>query len=81
MSAHYQYPHMCQADHQRIGHSDSETETCPLCEALARLRAIEARYESDIEEALWFGIDYRDGGGFKDDVLAAWNERAEIGRK
>lgn len=35
------YPHMCRDGHVQIGHSDSENEMCPLCVALAQVRAAE----------------------------------------
>lgn len=46
------YPHMCQIEHVKIGHSYSETEACPLCDmrderdtALARVDVLEKALE------------------------------------
>ena len=44
------YPHMCRDGHERIGHSDSEHEMCPLCRA--RAERDEARRKA-LEDALW----------------------------
>lgn len=33
----YNYPHMCCMGHQEIGHSDSDSELCPLCAAYGEL--------------------------------------------
>lgn len=45
------YPHMCRDDHQQIGHSDSESERCPLCRAndqIAALREQIAEMEGEL---------------------------------
>ena len=44
------FPHMCADDHPRIGHSDSESEMCPLCVAQAELERLRAEL-SAIKEA------------------------------
>jgi hypothetical protein len=35
------YPHMCRDGHAEIGHSDSESEMCPLCVSNAKLAEAE----------------------------------------
>ena len=48
------FAHMCQDEHVRIGHKDSEYERCPLCRVLdelaalkAALRALDRFYQAD----------------------------------
>lgn len=41
------YPHMCRDGHVQIGHSDSESEICPLCGALEALRYFAALKDCD----------------------------------
>lgn len=52
------YPHMCRDEHVEIGHSDSESEMCPMCTVLAAL-AESARREAELRsslKALRFGL-------------------------
>lgn len=41
------YPHMCRDEHIEIGHSDSESELCPMCVVLAESKRREMEKQMD----------------------------------
>ena len=49
----YTYAHMCQMDHEQIGHNDSNYELCPLCRAINALEAIAEDLDTNAEAAVY----------------------------
>lgn len=49
-----QYAHMCRMDHTQIAHNDSETEQCPLCDALDDVHVLREALQATQDELDWF---------------------------